>query len=765
MPITSKDRRQKQLRRSKFIDRLARWVIVGGGVLVILTVLAILFEIVHVAVPLFQGPAVQVRPAAVQGLANGGDVVAALGDEYTEIITLVDGAGTAQVFSRSPGGDFSAAQQVFPILPPGEKLSAAVQGQDTVFVQGESGNIFVYRTKIDSLFDDSNQRQQVAKPMLLRTFGLSPSPGTGSLTLMAGHINADGDVSVVYGERLSGSELNYRYEFLPALPSGEGGGIALGQPAAKTGQASDLLRHSPQQAVQGFPHVAAFDPAGTSLTLAGAGGEVILMRLGDGKEKERAEAQAPGQARITAAAFTLGSDSILLGTEQGGLKAMLPVRNEQGRLELLPVKDFAPHGAAIERIVPSRRSKMFMSYDAEGGVAFNYLTNERLLYAGRSGFRIQALVLSPKDQVMLAFNRDATAAAEYRLGIPHPEVNLSSLFSRLWYENYQGPEFVWQSTGGSDSFEPKLSLVPLIFGTLKATLYAMLFALPIAVLSAMYTSQFMARRLRGKLKPLIELMASIPSVVIGFLLALWLAPFLEQWVVAFFLSLVMVPACLWLAFIGLAAIRRETTLRRWTAGREFLFVLPVLAVAVLGAFGLAPWVEQSYFGGNFGRWLFQNLDVTYDQRNSIVVAVGLGFAIIPIIFSISDDSLSAVPASLSASSLALGASRWQTVWRVVLPSASPGIFAASMIGFGRAVGETMIVLMATGNTAILDPSIFNGMRTLSANIAVEIPEAPVDSSLFRTLFLCAVILFAFTFTINTLAEIIRSRLRSKYGRF
>ena len=155
----------------------------------------------------------------------------------------------------------------------------------------------------------------------------------------------------------------------------------------------------------------------------------------------------------------------------------------------------------------------------------------------------------------------------------------------------------------------------------------------------------------------------------------------------------------------------------------------------------------------------------YDQRNCILIAFGLGFTVIPIIFSIAEDSLSNVPYSMTAASMAVGASRWQTLWRVVLPSASPGIFAAMMIGFGRAVGETMIVLMATGNTPILDWSPFNGMRTLSANIAVEIPEAPVGGTLYRVLFLCAVLLFLLTFTVNTAAELVRQRLRKRFGRF
>jgi len=139
--------------------------------------------------------------------------------------------------------------------------------------------------------------------------------------------------------------------------------------------------------------------------------------------------------------------------------------------------------------------------------------------------------------------------------------------------------------------------------------------------------------------------------------------------------------------------------------------------------------------------------------------------VIPIIFTIAEDAISNVPRNLTAASLALGASRWQTAWRVVLPSALPGVFSAVMIGFGRAIGETMIVLMATGNTPILSWSLFNGLRSLSANIAVEIPEAPFNSSLYRVLFLSAVLLFIFTFIINTVAEALRQRFRKKYGRY
>jgi phosphate transport system permease protein len=153
----------------------------------------------------------------------------------------------------------------------------------------------------------------------------------------------------------------------------------------------------------------------------------------------------------------------------------------------------------------------------------------------------------------------------------------------------------------------------------------------------------------------------------------------------------------------------------------------------------------------------------FDQRNSLIVGLVMGFAVIAPIFSISEDALFAVPRHITNGSLALGATQWQTLIRVVLPTASPGIFSAVMIGFGRAVGETMIVLMATGNTPVMEWNIFEGMRTLSANVAVEMGEAEVGSTHFRVLFLSALVLFVLTFVLNTVAEVVRGRLRKKYG--
>ena len=201
---------------------------------------------------------------------------------------------------------------------------------------------------------------------------------------------------------------------------------------------------------------------------------------------------------------------------------------------------------------------------------------------------------------------------------------------------------------------------------------------------------------------------------------------------------------------------------RLRGGTEVLLLVPVVVAGLWAAFALGNAIEGSFLGGSYREWLASVFGVTYDQRNSLVVGIAMGFAVIPIIFTIAEDSLANVPQHLRAGSLALGANRWQTALRIVLPTASPGIFSAIMIGFGRAVGETMIVLMATGNTPVMDWNVFSGFRALSANIAVELPEAPEGGTLFRVLFLAAFLLFCLTFAVNTVAEVVRLKLRQRY---
>jgi phosphate transport system permease protein len=272
----------------------------------------------------------------------------------------------------------------------------------------------------------------------------------------------------------------------------------------------------------------------------------------------------------------------------------------------------------------------------------------------------------------------------------------------------------------------------------------------------------MSPALRRMVKPTIEIMAALPTVILGFLAGLWFAPFLEENLAGVLSLLLVMPAGL-LVFAWIWT-RAEWAVKAYVKeGWEPLLLLPVLVLLGYLSMLVADPLQVLFFHGDLRNWLSREAGISYDQRNAMVVGCAMGFAVIPTIFSIAEDAIYGVPRSLSDGSLALGATPWQTLVRVILPTASPGIFSAIMIGLGRAVGETMIVLMATGNTPIMDWNIFEGMRTLAANIAVEMPESAMNSSHYRILFLAALVLFMFTFVVNTGAELIRQRLRERYS--
>jgi phosphate transport system permease protein len=475
---------------------------------------------------------------------------------------------------------------------------------------------------------------------------------------------------------------------------------------------------------------------------------------------------SPAGAAVTALAYLIGDRSLVIGTGSGEVSVWMPVRvtKESNTTKLRPVHQFGAHPAAVTSISPSQRDKGFVTGDTQGNLYVHYSTSEQtLLRFPGDGVAIRSLMFAPKANGAVAMT-DAGRIVSYAIHNPHPEITFASLFQPVWYEGYERPEHVWQSSGATDDFEAKFGLTPLLFGTIKGTLYAMLLAVPLAVLGAIYTSMFMHPDLRAKIKPTIEIMAALPTVVLGFLAGLWMAPLLERIFPAVIAMFVVLPLSAILAAL-LWQLLPFTLRNRIRPGVEAFLLMPVLVGAVLLCLSLNASLESLLFGSDYKSWLANTFGLRYDQRNALVVGFAMGFAIIPIIFSISEEALSNVPRNLIAGSLALGATPWQTLARLVFISASPGIFSALMIGFGRAVGETMIVLMATGNTPIMDWSLFNGFRTLSANIAVEIPEAPHGGTLYRTLFMAALLLFAITFLVNTGAEIIRQRLRKKYSQF
>jgi phosphate transport system permease protein len=511
----------------------------------------------------------------------------------------------------------------------------------------------------------------------------------------------------------------------------------------------------------------ALDERGQDIFAGTAAGEIVRFDLRDEanpRQEETVRASADGR-EMTVLGFLNGDRTLVSGDAAGRVSSWQVVQSEDGQTRrMMRIHEFRPHAASVTAFSPSRRDKGFVTVDAAGGVEVHYATMGKSLITVSAGtVPLGAVTFAPKADAVLAAAVDGRLH-QFRLKNPHPEITWRALFGKVWYEGYSHPDWVWQSTGGTDDFEAKLSLTPLIYGTLKGTFYALFLAIPIALAGALYTAQFMHPSLRSVVKPVVEVMAALPSVVLGFIAGLWLAPMVEKIVPGVLLMPVVIPL---LAVLGAALwARLPVGLRgRIPTGWEAVLLVPI----VIGGGALAIWLggeaERYLLGDDYRHFLLQAFGLTYDQRNSLVVGIAMGFAVIPIIFTVAEDSISAVPPGLNAGSLALGATRWQTAMRTVLPTASPGIFSAIMIGFGRAVGETMIVLMATGNTPVMDMSIFNGFRALSANIAVELPEAPEGGTLFRVLFVAALLLFLMTFVVNTAAELVRLRLRKKYRTF
>lgn len=490
-------------------------------------------------------------------------------------------------------------------------------------------------------------------------------------------------------------------------------------------------------------------------------GSELMIAVKRGKQFEVREVvdltQGVPEQQVKNINLLSGAYSLLVTYSNGLVSQWFDVLKGQTRT-LTHIRDFQL-ASEINFLLPDTYRKGFYSFYQNGTLQSHYTTSEKLVLFER------AYTKSPEMAAMSRNEKHLLALSDQQLSIAKvnndfPEISFSSLWQKVWYESYPEPEYIWQSTSASDEFEEKFSLVPIAFGTLKASVFAMFFAVPIAVLGAIYTAYFMSPNMRRVVKPTIELMEALPTVIIGFLAGLWFAPIVETHLTAVMALLFILPLTTLLVG-GLWHCIPQIMTSRLPNGWHAVILIPALLVSIILAFWFGNEIESALFAGDVKLFL-SNYGINFDQRNALVVGFAMGFAVIPTIFTIAEDAIFSVPKHLSDGSLALGATPWQTLLYVVLLTASPGIFSAIMMGLGRAVGETMIVLMATGNTPIMDWNIFEGMRTLSATIAVELPESEVGSSHYRLLFLAALLLFVFTFAVNALAEIVRQRLRDKY---
>lgn len=351
---------------------------------------------------------------------------------------------------------------------------------------------------------------------------------------------------------------------------------------------------------------------------------------------------------------------------------------------------------------------------------------------------------------------------QWRISNPFPEARWRALWTAQQYPGYDAPAQVWHPAGSGVGALPKYGLVPLLFGTFKAAIYGMLVALPLALGAAIYTGYFLPTLLRNRIKPTVEMIEAFPTVVLGFIAGLWLAPLLSDYLLLVFLLPLLFLLAPLLLTGGHLLLQRLSPRFIARPPRVRLLIVSYLFITLLLLYW-APQIEQSLFGASLRHWLLQVAGVDYEQRNALLVGFAMGLALVPTLFSIVEDAIFAVPRALSDGSLALGATRWQSLARVVLPAAAPALLSAVLIGFARGLGETMIVLLATGNTPIMDASAFTGLRALSASLAIELPEVAVGGLQFRVLFLASLVLFALTFLLNTVAELFRQRLRYRYA--
>lgn len=728
-------------------DRVLGWLMAVGGISVIIAIVLIAFYLVYVVVPLFK-PAhlAEATEFALPGTADAQTLHYAL-EEQREIGMRFSRNGEVVFFRARDGGEVSRKALLPGVAPAITALAAGDPAQGVLVAGLGNGRALVFRHAYSLSYPDD---VRVITPRVEFPAGEQPlviDPVGRPLRLVTGQSEDRSTTVAAVSETRGILLVNVEFK----------------RKSLASREMQSVITRAKLATDTAITHLA-MDVEQRELFAADEQGGIYYFDVSNKKEPRLVERVqvVPKGVQVTALAFLSGGISILVGDSTGRVSQWFPVRDEANNYSLHKVRTFHSQDQAITGIVPEYFRKAFLAADAGGSLGLYHTTAERTIRVEKvADGAVPAFTISPRANALLV-ERPGGRLSTWDVENEHPEVSWSSLWGKVWYESRQQPEYIWQSSSASSDFEPKFSLTPLAFGTLKAALYACLFAVPLAIMGAIYTAYFMSPWMRNIVKPTIEIMAALPSVILGFLAGLWLAPFVESHLPGMFMMLLALPLSVLLFGAVWEALPPRLRLRV-PEGSEALLLVPVLALALFLTIQLSQPMEVLLFDGNMPLWLSQEMGIAYEQRNSLVVGLAIGFAVIPTIFSISEDAIFGVPRHLTTGSLALGATLWQTMVYVVLLTASPGIFSAVMIGLGRAVGETMIVVMATGNTAVMDLSIFQGFRALSANIAVEMPESEVGSTHYRILFLAGLVLFVATFFFNTIAEVVRQRLRAKYS--
>ncbi|MDE1461678.1 ABC transporter permease subunit [Spartinivicinus poritis] len=748
---TASAKRYRRLRHFK--DIFAKWGVAIGGIGVIVAILLIFLYLMYEVMPLFKSASIEKisqYSVPVVEVENGAEEQAKTlylsMEEQAEIGLRVDSAGNA-IFFRTHSGEILKKHAV--PIPANNTITAIAEagpGTDELALGFSNGETLVFKHEYTVSYGEDNQR--LIEPSIQYPYGKEPvvlSKNGDAITHIA--IRDTEESLAIAGatdSKLLLNILNKEEDFLTEEITFEEEHLELPK---ITGDIKGLL----------------IDPEQRWLYVLIDQAQLAILNIADRNTPKINSVLdvTSGEYQLSQAKLLLGGVSLLLGDSGGNISQWFLVRDKDSEWRLERIRDFKLANNNITSIAPEHRRKGFLVADDQGQIGiYNTTARRTLINEQISEKPIAWLAVSPRGKAFLAEDQNGQVSF-WSVDNEHPEVSWSVLWDEVWYEDYDKPDYIWQSSASTNDFEPKMSLMPLAFGTLKAAFYAMLLATPLAICGAIYTAYFMAPAMRRKVKPVIELMEALPTVILGFLAGLWLAPFVEDHLTGIFALLIVVPIGFLLVSFGWHQLP-DNIRHRVPDGWQPLLLIPIVIILSWLAISMSATMEGLFFGGDMRSWLGEQ-GISFDQRNALVVGLAMGFAVIPTIFSITEDAIFSVPKHLSYGSLALGATPWQTLTRVVLLTASPGIFSAVMIGMGRAVGETMIVLMATGNTPIMDVNIFEGMRTLAANIAVEMPESEVGSSHYRVLFLAALVLFLFTFVVNTMAEMIRHRLRKRYS--
>jgi len=881
---TASTSRRNTPRTVRWIDHAAQGVITAGGLGVLAAMLGICVFLFLVVAPLFQRADVIDHRAVETATDGSGAIYSAIAPD-NRWYARIGKDGTGWVIDTTTGQVAASGSLFMPATAITASYSESASGR--VFLGHEDGSL---STALVALEQGLVPERDLPERLLALTpgtgvgltedeidgfgssrsirFDLSPATaferldGGGRVTSITAEatepVELDGDAGSVL--RIAGTAANERENYALAVRADGTITLATIRIRRSLGGGPARLRLTQSTVAEGMspvPDWLMIDADGLHVLAVQADGVLEHFTRASTRSDEF-DRQPPvplvsEDVRVTAIAPALGARSLLVGDSLGRVSSWTLVQSDDetdtgGSLAL--ASRTSSHGHPVVGMAPSRIDRTVLTLDEAGIARLVNLTSERDV-ARFPGEVTDPVELTMGSDLHAASVLDANGRLTFWEFDPaYPEVGWRSLALPIRYEGYAEPDWVYQSTG-SPVAETKLSLVPLVWGTVKATIISMLIAAPLAVLAAIYTSEFLHPRVRRIVKPIIELMASLPSVVLGFVAAMVVAPYLRDTLSEVLLALLLLPVAL---LIGSTLVRFVPTrsMHRVTSGPRVALIGGSLALAVVIAYllgdpleaalfrnpaidesprsptGMIPWLNGNFgdarpgwllatvplavlgvflawsrvMGRQWGEWVSRlthtpgasmellrvvallvlgvgagwglawGLSVSgvdpresvfgeYSQRNTLVVGLVMGFAVIPIIYTISEDALRAVPSGLRSASLGTGATPWQTAVRVVLPVAGSGIFSACMVGLGRAVGETMIVLMATGNTPEMTANIFSGFRTLAANIAVELPEAPQGGAHYRVLFLCGLVLFVMTLFINTTAEVVRQRVRKK----